>query len=362
MILKNRTMDPRGSMSIYPRVDLEFTKKNSLNFDMMKAEIFMNRPHDASVEISRWFLLFLIGFLTGLTAFLMAKFEEFLIDKREHVLNKVLDASSDNLGLAWLFLAGWAFLFCCIASYLTITVGPGANGSGIAEIMAYLNGVNYPKMIGVDTLVIKVVCVVVGIAGSLCIGKEGPLAHIGACIAVFCIYYIPIKHFDYFKNDVAKREFLCAGVSAGVSAAFGAPIGGTLFSYELSKPTTFWTFSMLWRCFFCCSCATFTLSFLNQAFDPSVNTFLVNSAGTLKFGQLQDISIRLDKIWGAFILGILGGILGSFFVSVNTYMTFFRKKHINTTWKKVIECALFGTATISAMTLIIIYLGNCKPI
>jgi len=55
---------------------------------------------------------------------------------------------------------------------------------------------------------------------------------------------------------------MCAGVSAGVSAAFGAPIGGALFSYELSKPTTFWTFAMIWRTFFCCSCSTFTLSFL----------------------------------------------------------------------------------------------------
>lgn len=38
------------------------------------------------------------------------------------------------------------------------------------------------------------------------------------------------------------REFLAAGISAGVSVAFGAPIGGALFAYEISGPATFWTF------------------------------------------------------------------------------------------------------------------------
>jgi chloride channel 3/4/5 len=53
---------------------------------------------------------------------------------------------------------------------------------------------------------------------------------------------------------------MAAGASCGVSVAFGAPIGGALFSYEISKPNTFWTFSMLWKVFAATSIATFTLS------------------------------------------------------------------------------------------------------
>ena len=83
----------------------------------------------------------------------------------------------------WLFLVAWCFILAAFASYLTITVGPGANGSGIAELIAYLNGVNYPKLISWNVLFIKSFCVIVGIAAVLCVGKEGPLAHIGACIA-----------------------------------------------------------------------------------------------------------------------------------------------------------------------------------
>jgi len=75
---------------------------------------------------------------------------------------------------------------------MTIYLGPGANGSGIADLMIYINGINYTGFIGWGTLGIKIVCVVMGIAGALCIGKEGPLAHIGAVVAVGVIYKIPL--------------------------------------------------------------------------------------------------------------------------------------------------------------------------
>jgi H+/Cl- antiporter ClcA len=55
---------------------------------------------------------------------------------------------------------------------------------------------------------------------------------------------------------------MAAGASCGVSVAFGAPIGGALFSYEISKPNTFWTFNMLWRVFTATSISCFTLSIL----------------------------------------------------------------------------------------------------
>lgn len=75
---------------------------------------------------------------------------------------------------------------------MTIYIGPGANGSGIADLMAYVNGINYTGMVGWYTLIIKIVGVVFGISGALCIGKEGPLAHIGAIVALGVIYEIPI--------------------------------------------------------------------------------------------------------------------------------------------------------------------------
>lgn len=357
-------MDPRQSFKIYPRIDLDYQKKQSLNFDMMSSEVFLNRPGDKGQEGWKWFALLLIGFSMGMIAFGMSSLEEFLIDKREYLSQKALKGANDSQFVGWIVIASYCLISSCFAATLTTKFGPGANGSGIAELMAYLNGVNYPKLMEINSLITKIFGAIFGINGGLCIGKEGPLAHIGAVTALSVIYYVPIPAFDFFKNDVHKREFVCAGISAGVSAAFGAPIGGTLFSYELSKPTTFWTFSMLWRIFFCCCCSTFTLSFFTQLKHShgSFGNLEINSAGTLKFGQLQDISVPLQHVGGAFVLGVMGGTFGSLFISASTYLSFFRKKYITNDRRRIFETTFFGVITITAMTVCVMIAGQCKPI
>jgi len=74
------------------------------------------------------------------------------------------------------------------AACLTVFVGPGATGSGIAELMGYFNGVNYPKLIEVPTLFVKIFGMIFAVAAGLCVGKEGPLAHIGAIVGHLVVY------------------------------------------------------------------------------------------------------------------------------------------------------------------------------
>lgn len=85
---------------------------------------------------------------------------------------------------------------------MTTYYGPGAAGSGVAELIGYMNGVNYPNFLGLNTLLTKVFGTVAAVAGKLAIGKEGPLAHIGANLAVMTSY---LPGFSLLRNDVVKR-------------------------------------------------------------------------------------------------------------------------------------------------------------
>jgi H+/Cl- antiporter ClcA len=83
-----------------------------------------------------------------------------------------------------------------IAASLTVFVGPGAQGSGMAEVMGLLNGVNYTDTIGFKTLFVKCFGTLFAVCGGLCIGKEGPLVHIGANVGVICCF-LPFSFSKY---------------------------------------------------------------------------------------------------------------------------------------------------------------------
>lgn len=69
------------------------------------------------------------------------------------------------------------------------------------------------------------------VASGLWLGKEGPLIHVACCCAnVFTKFFESID-----GNEARKREVLSAAAASGISVAFGSPVGGVLFSLEVSR-------------------------------------------------------------------------------------------------------------------------------
>ena len=168
---------------------------------------------------------------------------------------------------------------------ITAYLAPAALGSGVAETMGILNGVKYPEFITLRALGVKFFGVALAVSAGLTVGKEGPLIHMGAIIGS-AMPYLPLGFTKYFRNDFEKRKLLAVGIASGVSAAFGAPIGGALFAYELSKPNTFWSFSLTWKVFFASTIATFTLSLFKQLTDPDkTGPITVSSSEAIKLGN-----------------------------------------------------------------------------
>lgn len=155
---------------------------------------------------------------------------------------------------------------------------------------------------------------------------------------------------------------MACGAACGVAVAFGAPIGGALFIYEISKPNTFWTFSMLWRVFAATSVSTFMLSILGSLSQG--HPLSLSDSSTLKLGNLSlgDVNAVLDIPAGIF-LGVICGLLGALFIWVGINLGMWRKKHINTPIKKVLEVILFAFITASSFYLVVwLRKGNCVDI
>ncbi|KAF8906489.1 chloride channel [Gymnopilus junonius] len=176
-----------------------------------------------------------------------------------------------------------------------------AAGSGIPEIKTILSGFVIHGYLGGRTLFTKSVGLALAVASGLSLGKEGPFVHIASCVGNIVSRFAT----KYENNEAKRREILSAACAAGVAVAFGAPIGGTLFSLE--EVSYFFPPKVMWRSFFCAMIAAITLKVL----DPF---------GT---GKLVLFQVTYDKDWHAWelvpfvILAIFGGLYGAYFSKLN---------------------------------------------
>ncbi|KAK0212563.1 chloride channel [Desarmillaria ectypa] len=190
-----------------------------------------------------------------------------------------------------------------------------AAGSGIPEIKTILSGFVIHGYLGGRVLFTKSVGLALSVASGLSLGKEGPFVHIASCIGNIVSRF----HSKYENNEAKRREILSAACAAGVAVAFGAPIGGTLFSLE--EVSYFFPPKVMWRSFFCAMIAAITLKML----DPF---------GT---GKLVLFQVTYDRDWHAYelfpfvLLGVFGGIYGAYFSKLNYRWS----RHVrNGTWLK----------------------------
>ncbi|OXB64348.1 hypothetical protein ASZ78_009931, partial [Callipepla squamata] len=284
------------------------------------------------------------------------------------------------LALSLLELLGFNLTFVFLASLLVLIqhsisvsfLQPVAAGSGIPEIKCYLNGVKVPGVVRLRTVVCKALGVLFSVAGGLFVGKEGPMIHSGAVVGAGLPQFQSISlrkiqfNFPYFRSDRDKRDFVSAGAAAGVAAAFGAPIGGTLFSLE--EGSSFWNQGLTWKVLFCSMAATFTLNFFRSGIQfGSWGSFQL--PGLLNFGEFKcSESDKKCHLWtavdlGFFILmGIVGGLLGATFNCLNKRLAKYRMRNVHPKPKlvRVLESLLVSLTTTVVVFVASMVLGECR--
>ena len=133
----------------------------------------------------------------GVVAFMLTWLEDEITKYRVEGVQYFINLSGDDsLAGSYFFYIGSSMILVFIATCLTVYIGPCAMGSGVAEVMGMLNGVNYTDTISFKTLFVKCFGTLFAVVGGLCIGKEGPLVHIGANIGVVSCY-TPFAIFEY---------------------------------------------------------------------------------------------------------------------------------------------------------------------
>lgn len=183
--------------------------------------------------------LALLGIIVGLISWIVDKGINALDNTRMWLLWDVTDNPVGQYFL-WVGIAVAAMLF---SAAFVILVEPKAAGSGIPEMKTILRGIELKGYLSLRMLVAKVVGMIATLGSGMPLGKEGPFVHIGGITAqlVNNVFQAFKVNYDKARNS----DILAAGTAVGISACFAAPVGGMLFSIEVTS--TYFAVRHYWR-------------------------------------------------------------------------------------------------------------------
>lgn len=235
----------------------------------------------------------IIGVVTGL---IIALFRWLLIFA-DGCRNNLVAYAKTGVGPA--LIAALVMLLLVLVIGMILRKEPESTGSGIPQVEAELLGKK--DMNWLSVLVSKILGCALSIGGGLALGREGPSIQIGAMVG---------KGFARTNKRVLTEEryLMSCGAGAGLSAAFGAPLAGTIFCLE-----------ELYRNF---SSEVLLSTMAAAASSDFVAAHIIGMEPV--FGFRIEYRLPLKYYWFAMILGVVLGLFGSLYNrTINRMQDFF---------------------------------------
>ncbi|MDO4173303.1 MAG: chloride channel protein [Eubacteriales bacterium] len=165
--------------------------------------------------------LVLEGLLVGVCAGLVSVLYRYALACADQIRNTALSLSAGNP----LRMAGWFLILILLALLVTwlLKWEPMISGSGIPQVEAEIAGYLRPSWYRV--IAGKIVGGFLCIVGGLSLGREGPSIQLGGMMGKGIS-----KGLKRFRLE--EHFLITCGASAGLSAAFNAPLAGVMFALE----------------------------------------------------------------------------------------------------------------------------------
>lgn len=268
-----------------------------------------------------WFFISILGILMAVLSFII----DYLIEqiRRAHVVLSL--KLIENVVLQYLFWIGFPVVFVLFSVGFVQVVSIHAIGSGIPEMKTVLRGITLTDYLSFRTFISKAVGLVAAVGSGLPIGKEGPFVHLSSIIAHLMSKLITTVNRVY-ANEAHSNELLAAACAVGVSCNFAAPIGGVLFSIEVTA--TYFAVRNYWRGFYGAVCGAFL-------FQLAAVWFKEEETITALFKTSFNVDFPFDpyELLAFGFIGIVCGFFGALFVYYHRkYVTLRRKYRKYTKW------------------------------
>lgn len=229
------------------------------------------------------------GIIVGVFSSLLIVAYRIVLEKAEELRNFILnlDISKYKLMPIW-------FIFLIAAAYIVgilVRNEPLISGSGIPQVEGVL--LRKLKMNWLSIVIKKFVGGVISIGAGLSLGREGPSIQLGAAVGQGVSRV-------FKRMKVEEKYLITSGASAGLAAAFNAPLAGVMFSLEEVHKH----FSPL--VLLSAMSASLTADFISKYFFGLKPVF--------NFHQIQPLP--LSSYGYILLLGVIVGVFGVFYNKV----------------------------------------------
>eukprot|EP00601_Ochromonadales_sp_CCMP2298_P035947 CAMPEP_0173374228 /NCGR_PEP_ID=MMETSP1144-20121109/28968_1 /TAXON_ID=483371 /ORGANISM="non described non described, Strain CCMP2298" /LENGTH=817 /DNA_ID=CAMNT_0014326553 /DNA_START=130 /DNA_END=2582 /DNA_ORIENTATION=+ len=237
-------------------------------------------------------------------------------------------------GVAWFIITTAGM--CALSALITKTGGLAATfGSGMPEVKTLL--VNdflpheYPLLVSPKILLLRLLSNISAVLSGLGIGMAGPLVHVSVSTAYCVVHYIPFFR-KLEENPAVMKQIFAAAATVGLSTVFNAPVGGLLFSVEVTS--TYYLISNYWRSFMASTIGAVMFDIVLKGRQGSyrlyqVPTFL-NPYESWEFIMF-------------FLIGIVTGVMAYLYLQMHQRWFLFVKPHV--TKHPIFTAALGGAVS-----------------
>ncbi|KRZ89818.1 Chloride channel protein 1 [Trichinella sp. T8] len=215
----------------------------------------------------------------------------------------------------------YTLLFISISTAACHYISPEAAGSGIPVIKTILGGLNLKEYLSCRVLICKTVVLILILGSGLPLGKEDPFVHIAVMLAT--LLNKASRAGSHLKNtEVQNRisnEILAAASAVGIACTLGTPIGGVLFSIEITSVC--FPLQGYWRGFIASVTSTVTFRFLAYLLHESSRHMTITVFSTLvelsRTYFPKDYPFDPKELFAFALLGIFCGFLAILFIQLH---------------------------------------------
>ena len=252
-----------------------------------------------------WAFLAVLGFIMSFVSYIM----DYGIDTLNGARFLLYQQLGDHVILSYLAWSSLPTFLVLFSAGIVALVAPSAAGSGIPEMKTIFRGVVLKEFLTGKTLIAKAIGLTCTLGAGMPLGKEGPFVHIASIVATGLSSLVTQFRGSY-ANESKTSEMLAAACAVGVSCCFGSPIGGVLFSIEVTA--VFFAVRNYWRGFFAAVCGALVFRLISVwlgEIDTIIAVFPTGFDVTFPFDPLE--------LYMFAFIGAMSGLGGAFYVYIH---------------------------------------------